>query len=200
MRLHSSPASPFGRKVKVVAHETGTFAQLEITTQPVSPVGANDTVNAVNPLGKIPCLVLADGSHLYDSAVICEYLASLASSGIFPAGEARWPVLCVHALADGLLDAALAVRYEMTLRPEAMRWPEWIAGQKAKIGRALDELDRLANGFGDRVEIGTITVGCALGYLDFRFADDPWRSGRPNLTAWYESFAKRPSMVATAPQ
>ena len=132
--------------------------------------------------------------------MICEYLATRSGGSIFPTGDERWPALCLHALADGLLDAALLARYELMLRPDTLRWVDWIAGQKAKIGRALDELEAIAPGFAERLDIGTITVGCALGYLDFRFAEDAWRNGRPHLTAWYERFARRPSMVATAPK
>ena len=97
------------------------------------------------------------------------------------------------------MDAAVLTRYETFLRPEERRWPEWIEGQKLKFRRALDALEAEAEDFGDTVDIGTITIGCALGYLDFRYADEDWRATRPRLAAWFERFSERPSMARTAP-
>jgi glutathione S-transferase len=202
MKLHSSPASPFGRKVRVVAHETGLFAQLDITLAQTSPVGPDRALVGDNPLGKIPCLVLDDGSALFDSRVICEYLDSRHNGArMFPAeARGRWAALRLQALGDGIMDAALLARYETFLRPEAHRWPAWIDGQLDKVGRALDSLETAdAGAFGDRVEIGTISTACALGYLDFRFPGIGWRTTRPRLAAWFEEFAARPSMQQTAP-
>jgi glutathione S-transferase len=145
--------------------------------------------------------VTDDGQALFDSRVICEYLDSRHDRPkLFPAGPARWPALRRQAQADGILDAGILARYETVLRPEERRWPDWIEGQKAKIARALDALEGEAEGFGDAVDIGTIAVGCALGWLDFRYAADDWRAGRPALAAWFERFAKRPSMAATVPK
>jgi glutathione S-transferase len=202
MRLHSNPASPFGRKVKVLAMEAGLFDRLETHTVQTTAVGPDPSLVADNPLGKIPCLVLDDGTALYDSRVICEYLDSLhAGSRFFPTdGPARWTALRLQALADGIMDAALLARYEAFLRPEANRWPAWIDGQLDKAVRGLERLEEveLAN-FKDRVDIGAVTVACALGYIDFRFPSLTWRDTRPGLTAWYETFALRPSMQATRP-
>lgn len=202
MRLHSNPASPFGRKVKVLAMEAGLFDRLEIHAVQTTAVGPDPSLVADNPLGKIPCLVLDDGTALYDSRVICEYLDSLhAGSRFFPTdGPARWTALRLQALADGIMDAALLARYEAVLRPEANRWPAWIDGQLDKAVRGLERLEEveLAN-FEDNVDIGAITVACALGYIDFRFPSLAWRDTRPGLTAWYERFALRPSMQATRP-
>ena len=202
MRLHSNPASPFGRKVKVLAMEAGLFDRLEIHTVQTTAVGPDPSLVADNPLGKIPCLVLDDGTALYDSRVICEYLDSLhEGSRLFPTdGPARWTALRLQALADGIMDAALLARYEAFLRPEANRWPAWIDGQLDKAVRGLERLEEveLAN-FKDRVDIGAVTVACALGYIDFRFPSLTWRDTRPGLTAWYETFALRPSMQATRP-
>lgn len=203
MRLHTNPASPFGRKVKVLAHEAGLFGRLELVDQAVTPVGANDAVQAANPLGKIPCLVTDDGLALYDSRVICEYLDGLGHDGprLFPAeGQARWRALTLQALGDGIMDAAVGTRYETFLRPQEYRWPDWVRGQQAKVTRGLDRLEAEADGLGERPDIGPITAGCALGYLDFRFAHDPWREGRPRLAAWFERFDARPSMQATRPR
>lgn len=202
MRLHSNPASPFGRKVKVLAMEAGLFDQLEIHTVQTTAVGPDPSLVADNPLGKIPCLVLDDGTALYDSRVICEYLDSLhAGPRFFPAsGPARWTALRLQALADGIMEAALLARYETFLRPEANRWSAWIDGQLDKVVRGLERLEvvELAN-LGDRIDIGAIGVACALGYIDFRFPGLAWRDTRPGLAAWYEAFASRPSMQATVP-
>jgi glutathione S-transferase len=196
--LLSSPASPYARKVRAVAAEKGVPIAVENVT--VSPVSRNAAVGARNPLAKVPSLVLEDGTTLFDSRVICAWLESRAPSPrLIPEGEARWPVLTLEALADGLLDACLLHRYEHVLRPEPLRWRDWIDGQWAKVQAALDALEAQCAGFGGRVDLGTIAVGCALGYLDFRFADAPWRAGRPALAAWFEGFAARPSMVSTRP-
>ena len=205
MRLHTNPASPFGRKVKVLAHEAGVFGRLELLDEAVTPVSVNEAVQAANPLGKIPCLVTDEGGlALYDSRVICEYLDGLGHDGprLFPdAGDpARWRALTMQALGDGIMDAAVGTRYETFLRPEAHRWPDWVRGQKAKVARGLDRLEAEANGLGGGVHVGLITAACALGYLDFRFSDDPWREGRPGLAAWFERFDARPSMQATRPR
>jgi glutathione S-transferase len=202
LRLHYSYASPYVRKVMAVAIETGQEKKLELAVRKVSPVAPDAEVNRDNPLGKVPCLVTDDGLALFDSRVICEYLDGLHSGPkMFPvAGRARWTALRRQAEGDGILDAGVITRYETFLRPEARRWPEWVEGQKAKIARALDALEAEAGSFGDTVDIGTITIGCALGYLDFRYAADDWRAGRPKLATWFENFGKRPSMATTGPR
>jgi glutathione S-transferase len=201
VRLHYSYASPYVRKVMVVAIETGQEDALELTARKVSPVAPLAEVNRDNPLGKVPCLVTDDGQALFDSRVICEYLDSRHDRPkLFPAGPARWPALRRQAQADGILDAGILARYETLLRPEERRWPDWIAGQKAKIARGLDALEGEAESFGETVDIGTIAVGCALGWLDFRYAADDWPAGRPRLAAWFDAFAKRPSMATTVPR
>jgi glutathione S-transferase len=202
MQLHYSYASPYVRKVMAVAIETGQQDALELTPRKLSPVVEEREVSRDNPLGKVPCLVTDDGQALFDSRVICEYLDSRhAGPKLFPAaGPARWTGLRRQAQADGILDAGILARYETMLRPEERRWPDWVTGQKAKIARALDALEGEAASFGATVDIGTIAVGCALGWLDFRYAADAWRSGRPGLASWFERFASRPSMAATVPR
>ena len=201
MKLYHSGASPFVRKALVTAHETGTAEAIEVATVTLSPVASNPEVNAENPLGKLPALVLDDGTTLFDSRVICEYLDSRHDGPrMFPAdGPARWTALRRQALADGLLDAAILCRYEAALRPAERQWGDWVEGQRAKFRRALDGLEGEAEGFGDTVDIGTIAVGCATDYLDFRALDDGWRDSRPRLAAWLEGFAQRSSMQATRP-
>jgi glutathione S-transferase len=201
MKLHHSVASPFVRKVRVVAFETGLDGRLELVTPTMTPVKPDADLVKDNPLGKVPCLVTDDGTALYDSRVICEYLDSLHDERkVFPpAGPARWTALRRQAEGDGMMDAGVLARYETFLRPEQRRWPEWLEGQKGKFRRALDSLEREADDFGNTVDIGTISIGCALGYLDFRYGDENWRATRPRLATWFERFARRPSMAKTAP-
>ena len=200
MKLYYAQKSPYVRKALVVANEIGIEDKLEkvdcSTTTPVNPDASN-----ANPLKKIPALELDDGTILFDSPVICEYLDTEFGNGsLFPSElSARWIALRFQALADGLLDAAVLIRYENTLRPESLRWDDWSSGQMAKIDGALADVEAHAESFGDRVDIGTISVGCALAYLDFRYANKDWRPTCPNLAAWYSAFSERPSMKATQP-
>ncbi len=207
MKLCYSPTSPYVRKVVVCAAELGLSDRIELT--PSGPQNAAE-VRRDNPLGKVPALLTDAGEALYDSPVICEYLDSLHDGEkLFPAsGDARWRALRLQALGDGVLDAALLVVMEGR-RPESERSPDFVAFQKRKIGDALDALEadvgelgvgELGVGeLGAALDIGAITVGCALGYLDFRLSEDGWRTGRPGLAAWYEDHARRPSMVASVP-
>ena len=200
MKLRFSPTSPYVRKVVVTAMERGLDDRIErIPTNTRDPKSdlAND-----NPLGKVPCLILDNGERLFDSPVICAYLDSLADGEpLIPAkGEARWQVLRQEALADGIQDAALLRMGESVRRPEQFRWPAFVEAQRNKVVRALDTLEQEADQLNGPLTLGQIAIGCALGYLDLRFAEDDWRPGRPKLAAWYEGFAARPSMVATVPK
>jgi glutathione S-transferase len=200
MQLHYNIASPFARKVLAVAIETGLDVRIERVKRLMTPVAPDALLNADNPLGKIPCLVTDDGMALYDSPVICEYLDSLHHGArMFPSGPARWTALRRQALADGIMDAAVLTRYETFLRPQEVRWDAWIDSQKQKFLRALDALEFEGASLGV-VDIGTLAIACALGYLDFRFPDEDWRAGRPRLAAWLEQFAQRPAIANTAPQ
>ena len=200
MKLYHSAASPFVRKCLVVAHELGLRDRIELVPASAHPVTRNRELVAVNPLGQVPTLVTDEGAVLYDSRVICEYLNALGEGDIVPADlDERWPRLVEQSLADGMTDAALLTRYETTARPEALRWGDWVEGQLDKIACGLAELERRASGFGDRVDIGTISFACAHGYLDFRFASLNWRDRHPNAAAWVEWFGGRESMMATRP-
>jgi glutathione S-transferase len=200
MKVYFSPASPFVRKVMVCAAELGLA--IERLPSGAHPVNRDRTIVADNPLGQVPTFLADDGTVLYDSRVICEYLDGLAGGGrLFPAsGPARWRALVEQGLGDGLLDAALLARYEGAVRPAERQWEDWRAGQMDKVRCALDRMQEWAPGLGDRVDIGTITLGCALGYLDFRFPDQGWRDGRGALAGWFERFGARPSMAGTRPQ
>ena len=201
MKLYAPIPSPYVRKVRVLARETGLAARIEEIPAAVSPIAPDERVTRANPLGKVPALILDDGTALYDSPVICEYLDGLHSGRrLFPpAGPARWTALRQQAEGDGLLDAAVLTRYELVLRPEPLRWPEWVAGQKAKVAAVLDDLERDAASLAGELTIGGITIACALGYLDFRFADDAWRTGRPRLAAWFAEVSMRESIRTTMP-
>ena len=200
MKLFYSAASPYVRKIVVLAHETGLVDRLELMATTVAPTLVNADVAAENPLVKVPTLVRADGTSLFDSRVIAEYLDTLhGGRPMFPAeGAARWTALRRQAIADGVLDAAVLTRYETFLRPEALRWPAWIDGQFRKIHQALAAL--ADEGLDDDLAIGEIAAGCALGYLDFRFPSEDWRRAHPGLAAWYARVAERPSFVATWPK
>jgi glutathione S-transferase len=202
MKLYWSSRSPYVRKVMIAAHETGLVGRLDCRRVIVSAYAENTDVLPVNPLGKIPTLVLDDGAALYDSPVICEYLDGLHSGPkLFPAsGPARFEALRWLALGDGLLDMLLARMYEERARPEEQRSQKLQDAIAVKLKACLDALEALAPALeGTPVNIGHIALGCALGYLDFRFAGDDWRAGRPALAAWQKAFAARPSVVATEP-
>lgn len=201
MKLLYARTSPYVRKVLVLAHETGQAESIEIVPVAAVPTERNPDTVGHNPLGKVPTLVLDDSTALFDSRVICEYLdARSAGPRLFPDGEARWDALARQALADGLLDAALLLRYERVLRPAAARWDAWEAGQVAKIAGALDRIEATLAGPASALDIGAVATACALGYLDFRFPDLGWRTGRPDAAAWYEAFGQRPSMQRTTPE
>jgi len=202
MKLYFSPTSPYVRKVMAVAMEAGVNDRIECVSAEVSPVKRNTEVGVHNPLAKLPTLVTDDGLALYDSRVICEYLAAQTASGraLFPAaGTARWQALADQALADGLLDAAILVLYESKARPEALRWPEWRNGQLDKIRASVQAIEARADSLAGRVDIGTLAIACALGYLDLRYADLQWRNAAPRAAAWFAEFAARPSIRDTAP-
>lgn len=199
MKLYFNPASPYVRKARVTAHELGLSDKIELISISLTPVSPHDGLRSSNPLGKIPALVLDDGTTLYDSPVVCEYLDALAGGNrIFPAaGAARWTALRRQALADGIMDAAVLTRYEDAVRPKELRWQEWVDGQFLKIRTTLDALER--ENLEGVFDIGTISIACALGYLDLRFASEGWRTSRPRLAAWAAAIGKRPSLAATAP-
>lgn len=199
MKLHYSPTSPYVRKVMIVALESGQAGRLEKAA--VNLADPNAAYTKDNPLAKVPALVTDDGLALFDSPVICEFLdAQHTGTKLFPPpGPARWKALRFQALADGLLDAALLRRYE-TQRPQNLQSQEWADKQKLKMTRALDVLEAEAADLEGPLTIGSITVGCALGYLDLRFAAERWRQGRPRLAAWYEKTAQRKSFLETVPR
>lgn len=198
MKLLQSFTSPYARKVRMTILEKGLSDRVAIET--ANPAGAEaEAVRKANPLGKVPCLIRGDGAALYDSPVICEYLDSLAPSpSLLPAsGEARWTVLRIQALADGIMDAAVSARME-SLRKDGEKSPDMIAHWRGGILRGLEQLARephLNAGF----DLAHITTVAALGYVYFRHADLA-QSSMPNaLAAWWEKTQSRPSVRDTAP-
>lgn len=196
MKLAYSPASPYVRKVMACAIARGLDDRIEKWT-----VATTDPALApVNPLSKVPTLITDDGVALYDSPVICEYLDSLGDAPrLFPAaGAARWTALRQQALGDGILDATQPRRREVALPQDEGR-REYIALQQGKVRRALDALEAEADGLRALTTIGEITIGCALGYLDFRYPHEPWRPGHPKLEAWYARVVALPPLARTMP-
>lgn len=188
--LRSSPASPFGRKVKIAARLLGLMDQIEVVV--ADTTSETDALRRQNPLGKIPTLVLEDGTAFYDSRVILEYLDHLAGGGrIIPAGAARFSALTQQALADGIMDAAILQVYESRWREPDRQNEKWVAHQGGKIRRALATLDSTTPALAehDRCDVGQIAVACALGYLDLRFPGS-WRQEHPRLEEWLERFAQ----------
>jgi glutathione S-transferase len=197
MKIFFSPTSPYVRKCLVSAHELGVLDRIELLPSNAHPVQRDQTIIARNPLGKVPTLITDDGAVLYDSRVICEYLDDLAGGTLFPrSGAARWEALRLQALADGMLDAAVLARYEMAVRPETLRWNDWLAGQLDKVATSLAALEGNAAALNTSVHIGTLSLGCALGYLDLRFTDLNWRQRHPMLALWAAALERRPSMQA----
>lgn len=201
MRLLYAPTSPFVRKVMVCAHLSGQAERIEWLDSAAHPVRRDNRIAAHNPLAKVPTLILDDGESLYDSRVICEYIDSLGSAGIFPpAGPARWKALTRQSMGDGLLDAALLARYELTARPTEMQWPVWRQALLTKVTACLGTIEAIAPELAvARPTIGEVAIGCGLGYLDFRFPELDWRASHPAATRWYAQFAQLPAMQATLP-
>jgi glutathione S-transferase len=201
MKLLYSPASPYARCCLVHAHEVGLADQIELVNTAASPVVMNPELAKANPLAKVPTLMLDDGSALYDSRVICAWLDAHAKGPtMIPPGPARWAVERTVALANGILDAGILVRYELALRPADKHWPEWIANQSKKALQGLDVLNAECGSWSATIDLGQIATACALGWLEFRKPVGEMRATRAKLFGWYDQFCKRPSMQATEPK
>jgi glutathione S-transferase len=198
MRLHWSPKSPYVRKVMVCAHELGLLDRLELMRSVAAMRTPNARLMQDNPLSKIPTLVLDDGTALFDSAVICEYLDDLASGSLFPRqGAAKWQALRWQAFGDGLLDALILWRNE---RERDLPLAALIEAFELKTRASLKQLDDEARSLGAApLSVGHIAVGCALGYLDYRFDDFGWRGMAPRLADWHAGIGSRPSFRSTEP-
>lgn len=202
MQLYTAGASPFVRKVRVCLLELGLADQVEQIDVATTPFVPHDALIEQNPLGKIPCLVRADGLVIYDSRVITRYLDEYAGGKLYPSGPHLWETLTLEALADGMMEAAVLMVYEKRIRPEEKVYTDWIEAQWVKISRALDALENGWAGHldGPTADMAHIAVGVALEYLDFRHGDRGWRDGRDALAQWQSEFAKRSTMRETQPK
>jgi glutathione S-transferase len=197
MKLYTSPTTPFGRKISVQILESGLDEQVETKIVTGTPLDPGSMPIERNPLGKIPALETPEGV-IYDSRVISRYLDDLTGKGLYPAAPMLWRSLTLEATADGILDAAVLMAYEMRLRPEPIRFPEWLDAQWSKIARSLDAIEEgWMEHLAGPLDMAQIGLGCALDYLDFRHDARGWRKGRLLLAAWHAEFGGRPAMVAT---
>jgi len=199
MTLHWSPRSPYVRKVMIAAHEMGLQDRLRTVRTVVGGTTPHRELMRINPLGKIPTLELEDGTILYDSPVICEYLDNLdGTPKLLPhAGKARWTALRRQALGDGFLDMMVLARDE---RMRANPSDQHMASTAARKAVILDSLEGEAEDLtGTPFGVGHIAIGCALSYLDFRFGNEDWRKGRLHIANWHAAFSARPSVRATLP-
>ena len=201
MQLFYSPNSPYARKARIIIHELDLESRVK---QVAVTLPADAKLRAINPLGKIPALVLDDNSVIYDSPVICEYLDELGQgkffprAGLFREAQGRWRALTLQALGDGLADAVVRRNQEMRL-PEERRSNEVVQRQTAAIEAAFAVADRASAKFPEHPTIGEIAIACAIGYLDLRVPHDGWRDRYPQLAGWIETFSRFPSMQATKP-
>lgn len=202
MKLTFSPASPFARKVRIAAIELGLIDRIEFVPTTVSPTKLDEHYStAVNPLRKLPVLILDDGTAILDSLVIVEYLDDLAGGGkLIPAsGPARWQRRTEHSILQGMLDAMLLCRYEKLLRPENLRWQAWYDDQWDRAWHGFRMFENRPQMFERTLDVVQIGVICALGYADFRFPDCGWRDHFPRLKAFHEAMSTRPSVRDTVP-
>lgn len=197
-KLHWSPRSPYVRKVMICAHELGLLERIELIRSVAAMLKPNPALMADNPLSKIPTLVRPDGVVLFDSVVICEYFNELAGGPLFPSqGDDKWHALRWHAFGDGLLDALILWRNE---REREHRLQPLMDAFELKVTDSLALLEREAGALAAApFSIGTLTLGCALGYIDYRFDAYGWRQRAPRLAAWHATLCERASMRATEP-
>lgn len=201
MKLYYASASPFVRKVMIALHESNLIDQVEIETVVVSPFAPGDIVPSLNPIGKIPCLELPDGTILYDSRVITRYISHIApATGLYPDDDALWDALTLEATADGIMEAAVAMTYERRLRSEDIVFEKFLDAQWLKIERTLSALEsRWMPYLNEQKNLPVLAVAAALGYVDFRHSDRSWRENHPVLDAWEAEMRDRPSIAATVP-
>lgn len=201
MKLLYGGLSPFVRKVMIVAHLKGVADKLELVPAPVNPLQPLDLAIAVNPLGKIPALTLGDGTVLYGSTVVAEYLDALdGTPTFFPTGSDKWVALRRNAMGDGILEAGTLVRIE-SLRPEDKQWSNWRDVQALKVSNALSAAEAEAGALAtEGFTIGEVALICALGWLDVRLPDVAWREGRSALAAWFAKVSENLVVAQTAPK
>ncbi len=197
MRLFHATASPFVRKVLIVLHETGQLNDVELETVVTTPLTPADGLKPANPMSKIPALERPDGATLYDSRVICEFLNERVGASLYARG---WESKILEATGDGINDSAVLMSYEKRLRPEGQIWADWLQAQSAKVLGGCEALNtRWVSHLKGPMDIGQISVACALDYVDFRHPEVTWRDGNDQLADWFAHFSERDSMIATKP-
>ncbi|MFY0681103.1 MAG: glutathione S-transferase N-terminal domain-containing protein [Thalassovita sp.] len=197
MKLYFAHTSPYARKARICVEELGLQDQVEQVFS--NPFEEAKDLRAANPLGKVPALITDQGTAIYDSPVICAWLASLSNKAtLIPDGDARWGVLTREAMADGILDSAYAIVMERR-RPDPEQSEMWKARWQDGIARATAHANSIITDFEGPIDLGQIALAAALGYLDFRLPDIDWRSDNPALANWFADFENRPSMELTAP-
>ena len=202
LKLFYSDRSPYVRKVMVTLHEVNLFENVEIVGVRTNPLGVVEDLVDVSPLGKIPTLVLPDGTTIFDSRVICSYLNSIGKSDLYLAKEnLKWSIKTAEANFDGILDAALLMVYERRYRQDKYQNAEWLENLWKKIERTLDFYNnRSSKILSGSVNMGQISLGCALGYLDYRHNNRNWRAKNQYLRDWFAEFSERLSMKNTIPK
>lgn len=198
MKLLSSPTSPFARKARILILEKGARERVSEVT--VSAMSDPAELHAANPLGKVPALVLEDGTTLFNSPLICQFLDEELGGHKFlpPFSKPYWADMRLQTIGDGMAEAAFLMTMERN-RPEGERSAMWLGRWQRAITRALDLLEAEAGKLDAELTLGRIAIGCALGYLDFRHGDMEWRKGRPGLAAWFEKISGRPAFMETVP-
>jgi glutathione S-transferase len=201
MKLSFSPASPFARKVRIAAIELGLIDKIEFMPAAVVPGQPNDEYSHINPLKKLPALILDNGDVIIDSYVIVEYLDELAGGGkLIPAsGANRWKVKSDHSLLQGMLDSMLLCRYEKMVRPQGLQWQAWSEDHWKRAWSGMARFEKQADVLARPLDIVQIALTCVLGYADFRFADCGWRKAYPKLDAFHERMLSRPSVKISVP-
>jgi glutathione S-transferase len=199
MKLIYSAASPYARKARAVAIESGLADKIEM--EAINPWEDPTGYRDVNPIGKVPALIRDDGPVLYESNVVCEYLDAQGDTKIYPApGPDRWTALRQLAAADGMLDSSVLTRIEGMFHEGNAVAQKLIDRQELSVSKALNQLENEVTDLEGPVTIGQIATACALGYRDFRFAEIDWRNAHPKLGVWYAAFGQRPSIAKTDPE
>jgi glutathione S-transferase len=201
MKLTFSAASPFARKVRIAAIETGLIDRIEFVPSTVAPGQANDEYSRITPLKKLPVLILDNGDIILDSYVIVEYLDELAGGGklIPTSGPTRWQVKTDHSLINGMLDSMLLCRYEKMVRPQGLQWQAWSDDHWNRAWTGMARFENKPDVLSRPLDIVQIGLVCVLGYADFRFPDRDWRKAYPRLDAFHQKMLERPSVKISLP-
>lgn len=199
MKLVYSPPSPFVRKVTTLIHHADLNDRIELINVKTTALSVAEEARAANPLGKIPVMILENGRAIFDSRVITRYLDEIAGSNLYPQ-EKIYDILTLEALADGIMESAVSITYEIKLRPDNEKSPSWMEAQWSKVLHAVKALDnREFKAMDGEINMGQIALACALGYLDFRHDARKWRSGHSNLASWNDKLMKLPALIKTIP-